>query len=91
MDSEPTSHGEPSAIVVWTTLARKDRGFIVVNRGCEFCKKAYELPVDEQSFHLWNKGEFIQNAFPYATASDREMLISGSHPECWDKAFGGEE
>ena len=36
-------------------------------------------------------GENIQIAFPDLTADQREILISGICPECWDKIFPPEE
>lgn len=39
----------------------------------------------------WQQGEFIQNAFPRLSADDREIMISGTHPTCWDKMFPPED
>ena len=35
-------------------------------------------------------GMLIQDAFPYLSADEREMLISGICPKCWDMMFSGE-
>ena len=32
-----------------------------------------------------------QDAFPYLTPNERELIISGTCAECWDKMFGDEE
>ena len=32
-------------------------------------------------------GELIQDALPYLSASEREMLISGTCDDCWQKMF----
>jgi hypothetical protein len=31
---------------------------------------------------------FIQEVFPELNANQREQLMTGSHPRCFDKAFG---
>ncbi len=40
---------------------------------------------------FWQSGEFIQDAFPYLNANQRELIKTGIHPECWDKMFGNED
>jgi len=34
------------------------------------------------------EGEFVQNVFPEMSPEDRELLISGTHPACWDRYMG---
>ena len=36
-------------------------------------------------------GPFIQDAWPESTAEQREQVISGTHPECWNEMFGEED
>jgi len=58
---------------------------------CPFCGKAHEIEVNEIDYLDWQDGELVQNVFPYLSADEREMLISGICPDCWDKMFGQEE
>ena len=59
---------------------------------CPFCGKAHEIAVNEMDYLDWQDGKLAQDAFPYLSASDREMLISGIDEECWNGMFGtGEE
>jgi len=46
--------------------------------------------LDRAAVTRWREGENIQHAFPDMSAGDREVLISGTHPACWDKLFGEE-
>ena len=62
----------------------------VVTR-CPFCGKGHEIEVNEMDYLDWQDGEHAQNAFPYLSANEREMLISGICPNCWDKMFEQEE
>lgn len=35
-------------------------------------------------------GELIQDVFPNSSADEREMMMTGLHPECWKQALRGE-
>lgn len=66
---------------------------IYVGRHCPFCDQYHEVLVYvDESFIAWENGDLLaQEAFPYLTASEREILISGICPKCWDKMFPEEE
>lgn len=56
---------------------------------CIVCGKQGTVLVDETDFYnwqgSWNKPPMLaQEAFPYLTLNDREMLINGTHGKCWD-------
>ena len=56
---------------------------------CPLCKKVNEVELDESAWWHWQMGMHIQNAAPELSAEEREMLISGTCPNCWNKMFGG--
>ena len=58
---------------------------------CPFCGHANEVMVNEDDYWNWQDGAFVQDAFPYLSPDEREMLISGICPKCWDATFNGEE
>ena len=58
---------------------------------CPFCGHANEVAVNEADYWDWQDGALVQDAFPYLTADEREMLISGICPTCWAKTFGDED
>lgn len=58
---------------------------------CPFCGRANEVEVNHMDYLDWQDGELAQDAFPYLSANEREMLISGCCPRCWDKMFWGDE
>ena len=64
---------------------------IVLATECPFCGCENKITVNEADYRSWRDGELAQIAFPYLSADDREMLISGICPTCWDEMFGGEE
>lgn len=39
----------------------------------------------------WHEGTLIQDALPDATVDQREFLISGCTPACWESMFGAED
>jgi len=64
---------------------------ITVITGCPFCGLIHEVEVNEIDYLDWQDGTLAQDAFPYLDANEREMLISGICPDCWDKMFGSDE
>jgi len=56
-------------------------------KNCMFCGKESSISVDSASLYLYNQGAMIQDAFPDLTASEREVIKSGIHGECWDNTF----
>ena len=51
---------------------------------CTWCGKAATVVVLKDHYDRWKAGELIQVAFPEMYENQRELLISGTHPECWD-------
>lgn len=50
------------------------------------------MQVDQDKYDSWTQGEgLIQDIFPELTDGDRELLISATCDECWEKLFPGGE
>lgn len=60
---------------------------LIKTLSCFCCGKASTLPVDIKSYLKWKDGASIQMAFPSMSPGERELLITGTHPECWDRMF----
>ena len=58
---------------------------------CPFCGCVNFINVPFEGYNAWKNGELIQNAMPELSADEREMLISGICPDCWDNMFGEED
>lgn len=54
---------------------------------CPFCGRGNEVEVNENDFFDWHDGVSVAVAFPYLSASEREMLISGICPKCWNNSL----
>ena len=56
---------------------------------CAFCGKYKMIPMTLDQWNLYCSQDrpHIQDIFPELSADDRELLISYTCPECWDKMF----
>ena len=61
---------------------------ILVGNRCSICGKMNKVEVYKKDFEAWQNGVLIQNAMPYLSAEERELLITGTCSECWDKMWG---
>lgn len=68
-----------------------EREMITLQRTCRICKKEFEIKVWNTDFFKYRQGALIQDAFPYLTPSQRELLISGLCADCWNDMFPPEE
>ena len=65
---------------------------ILVEKVCMLCGKPNGITVSLEGYNKWKVGGmFVQDAFPELTADEREVLISGSHPDCFDEAFAEDD
>lgn len=54
---------------------------------CKYCDYEENISVHESDYISWHNGEFIQDAFPYLTAGQRELMISNTCDDCWQRFF----
>ena len=56
---------------------------------CAQCGEIHTIRVYYDDWQAWRSGEkLVQEAFPYLSAENRELLISRICPKCWDEMFG---
>ena len=55
---------------------------------CIHCggKTAFTISQDQYEAWITNNG-YAQDVFPELTNEEREVLISGTHPDCWNQMF----
>jgi len=58
-----------------------------VTPACGRCDKSSVVLVPTDRFKSWQSGQHVQNAFPELSEVVRELLMSGTHPECWEAMF----
>lgn len=86
-----TPNGECSIGQIENCPLEKEDGLetIAVYVRCPFCGNTSVVVVGKADFEKWENGACVQDAFPYLSADDRERLISGICPTCWDDMFNG--
>jgi hypothetical protein len=58
---------------------------------CRMCGKLVIIMVNMKDIKKWKNGQSIQNAMHYLTAAEREMIISETCDDCFNKLFPPEE
>jgi hypothetical protein len=55
---------------------------------CMICQRPGMLTrVPQEGYERWVAGEMIQNALPDLSPSERELLMTGTHGECFAAMF----
>ena len=57
-------------------------------KSCIKCGAMHDIVADPDDFAAWAKGTLIQDAMPYMSADERELLISSICGLCFDMMFG---
>ncbi|MBO1003151.1 hypothetical protein [Pseudogracilibacillus auburnensis] len=58
---------------------------VTLTEQCISCKKIYGLKVHPKDIVRLSEGAHVQDAMPYLSADDRELLISGICGKCFDE------
>lgn len=64
---------------------------VTLTKQCISCGEFVCLDVNLADLQDYQNGKLIQNAFPYLTADEREIMISGICGGCFDKVFSEDE
>lgn len=60
---------------------------MIVNTKCKICGEEIILDVRKEDYEKWKEGELVQVAFPYLSADERELFITGICGMCFDNLF----
>ena len=58
---------------------------------CPICGETSIVHAPSDGVERYKKGDYIQDAFPTLSIADRELILTGTHQECWDLMVGTEE
>ena len=59
-----------------------------VTSKCAWCDQSSLVLLPADRVRRWQTtGAYVQVMFPELTPDQRELLISGTHPACWDVMF----
>ncbi len=65
---------------------------IEVFRTCRLCFKCNVVKIGRNDYLDWSlNGTYIQDAAPYLSVDDRELLISGICGSCFDVLYEGDD
>ena len=77
---------------VWYNKVSKEREEtkmkMTISCSCPFCGAISQVEVKEKDWDSYQKGALAQRAFPYLSATDREIIISHICPKCQERIFG---
>lgn len=54
---------------------------------CVGCGRAFVIPATARQVEAWAAGQLIQVAMNNLGPDDRELLISGTCPDCWERRY----
>jgi len=64
---------------------------VVYTDPCLGCGASATFVMTEEQFFRYQSGEPVQHVFPNWSDDDREMLVSGTCPTCFEETFPEEE
>jgi hypothetical protein len=69
-------------------VAACDNRSDIANVQCALCGTVYSIIYNRKDMVDWMAGvKYIQDALPYLTPAERELLISQTCGDCFDKMF----
>lgn len=57
---------------------------------CPLCNEDNEVLIEREDLQKWDDGALVQDAFPYLSSGERELLVTGVCTPCWERSFGEE-
>ena len=65
---------------------------VIITPPCGLCGKTGSVEVTEEEFEAYQKAPGpLQQVLPRLSKEERELLISGTHPDCFNTLFPPEE
>lgn len=52
---------------------------------CRFCSTIWAVTVSAEQLVQWRLGAYLTECAPQLDPDDRELLISGMCPDCWER------
>lgn len=74
-----------------TKAERIGDDILIDNPICLHCGTGSQSRVNWLKYLQWQGGALIDRVFPNMSAGHREMMISGTHPFCWNQMMGEDD
>jgi hypothetical protein len=78
---------EPAMLVLRTNQPGGNQvvgNHAIIKRTCPHCRGTFTITMPAEAYRKWEGGSLIQDAWPEGTADQREMIITGLHPKCYE-------
>lgn len=73
------------------SVSESNDGLMVTFSGISTGGRGFSITTRLDDAQRWVNGELIQNAMPYLTADQREILKTGIDGKSWSEMFAGSE
>jgi hypothetical protein len=58
------------------------------SRICFHCKEESKFRISYNEYKaLFIHEKYVDDVFPFMSKEDKEFMISGTHPDCWNEMF----
>ena len=65
-----------------------EKALFAITKQCAWCGEHIVINMTYRQHEAYvNRTAYVQDIFPHVSKAEREMLISGTHPHCWDEMF----
>jgi hypothetical protein len=65
-----------------------DELILVTTKPCGICGKTTAMHLSQKDLNAWRDGMSVQEAFPYLSPASRELILTGTHNNCWPRMAG---
>lgn len=73
------------------TAIQMPDGILIVTPPCLVCGQRSAVTVTDREWAAYAAGALVQVAMPDRDAEFRELVVTGTHPHCWDNVFNAED
>lgn len=65
-----------------------DQPTITYTNTCFHCANHNHIQMNLSDYERWKQhNTYIQVVFPWLSPDQRELIVSGTHPHCWNEMF----
>ena len=73
--------------VLEVALGLDNKTLTIFKRQCIICGGETQFITETNKYNEWQNGNYIQNIWPELPPKIREVMINGTHDECFNKMF----
>ena len=71
---------------IYDFTTKNEKAFFAISNYCYWCKNSIIIEMTYRQHKAYiEKTAYVQDIFPHISKEECEMLITGTHPKCWDE------